>query len=158
MFRDLEGGFTAKLSDFGHAAISSEKDHVRLPRIQPFNAPEHHHRPVSIKSAISQDVFAFGMTCLYILFHDRLLVSSISNTNDTVERSQLILKQFNFLQNKNQTCTIVQLALAKVAEDVTIGLDLKARLNEFFTSALEKDPNRRLLNREVLHKVFNREL
>jgi serine/threonine protein kinase len=158
MFRDLEGALTAKLSDFGHAAISSEADRIRLPRIQPFNAPEHHHRPINIKAAISQDIFAFGMTCLFVLFHDKLLASRVPEVDENDEKRQLIIKQFNFLESENQKGIIAEFALTMVERDVTIALDLRSRLKEFFASTLNKDPNQRLLNWKVLHSVFNREL
>jgi hypothetical protein len=157
MFRDLEGALTAKLSDFGHAGISSDGDRIRLPRIQQFNAPECHHRPISIKAAVTQDIFAFGMTCFYVLFHDQLLASRVPD-GDENEKRHLIMKQFDFLESENKKGTIAEFALTMVERVDTIALDLKSGLKELFASTLNRDPNLRFLNQTVLQKVINVEV
>ena len=69
--RDTEGKITANLADFGYSSLVNEGDEdvgFRPAKSWPWNAPEHHHREISIQQAQKQDLYSSGMLCFWVLF------------------------------------------------------------------------------------------
>jgi serine/threonine protein kinase len=70
----FEGGsnkYNARVTDFGYSAqFVNDEEMVRLPFSEPWCAPEHHHREITIAQAKKMDVYSFGMFCLWVLFYN----------------------------------------------------------------------------------------
>jgi serine/threonine protein kinase len=74
IFTDNEGGFFAKVADFGFSScVSGETDKIFIPESWPWNAPE--HGPVQSVSGRYQkdraermDMYSTGLICLWFLF------------------------------------------------------------------------------------------
>ena len=68
IFRNREGKLIAKLADFGCSVLGTNRDQlVRLPKSEPWFAPEYHHRDFKLHMAQRMDIYSFGMLCLWTL-------------------------------------------------------------------------------------------
>lgn len=79
----------AKLADFGYSAWNMDPTiqmSIYLPKSRPWNAPEHHHRTFTIQSAKQCDIFSFGLTCFWLLFHDRLASIDLDWLEDELDK------------------------------------------------------------------------
>ena len=77
IFKNREGRLIAKLADFGCSVLGTSRDQlVRLPKSEPWFAPEYHHRDFKLHMAQRMDIYSFGMLCLWILSlnDDKILV------------------------------------------------------------------------------------
>ncbi len=71
VFRQEDGKFLAKLTDFGYASFAvHDRDMLELPCSRPWQAPEHHHRGFEFCEARKQDTYSFGLLCLFIICHE----------------------------------------------------------------------------------------
>ena len=58
----------AKVSDFGFSSIWARPDDlIQVPKTEPWNAPEWHHRGFKFREARKMDVYSFGLLCLWIV-------------------------------------------------------------------------------------------
>jgi hypothetical protein len=58
------------LADFGFSRYGAKDDLIKLPRSQPWDAPEWHEREFTLEAASKTDVYAFGLLCFWWLFRD----------------------------------------------------------------------------------------
>lgn len=69
MFEDKPGIYTAKVADFGFSThFHGEQDLIKMPKSEPWNAPEYHDRYFYPQGAKAMDVYSFSMLCLWLLF------------------------------------------------------------------------------------------
>ena len=79
----------AKVADFGFATYSqSHNDLIVIPKSEPWNAPEHHHRPHLPKQARQMDVYSFGMICFWLIFEAGFPGTLRSSPQRFLERGQ----------------------------------------------------------------------
>ncbi len=72
MFRENDDRISAKVADFGFSSLSRSNEAVFLPRSKPWNAPEWDPRGFTVDQAKRQDVYSFGLLCLWLLLPDEL--------------------------------------------------------------------------------------
>ncbi|KAL8726452.1 MAG: hypothetical protein Q9166_006705 [cf. Caloplaca sp. 2 TL-2023] len=64
-------GYYAKLSDFGYSTWFARDDElIKMPKSQPWCAPEWHHRGFRVSDAMKMDAYSFGMLSFWLLFRD----------------------------------------------------------------------------------------
>lgn len=85
IFKDDHGRFIPKLADFGFSTLSMQEDDlILLPRSNPWDAPEWHHRGFKFSAAKKIDVYSFGALCLWLIFRHRFgetTTDSVSSPN-----------------------------------------------------------------------------
>lgn len=65
-------GVIAKLTDFGFSQFfSGDRPGQSLPKSEPWNAPEHHFRPVEFYEGVDADNWCYALFCLWVLFHGK---------------------------------------------------------------------------------------
>lgn len=128
--------YVGQLTDFGYCSwFRSNDDLVKLPRSEPWHAPEHHHRAMPASQAKKMDVYSFGMLCLWLLFY-----------NDPEYPS----RNFDIdVKNEKSRLDVAQsLILAKDS----LNSQRKGDLVRFFDIALATNPSYRSSNLEELLK------
>lgn len=79
VFEERPGFYTAKIADLGHSVqLKNESDFIFMPRSEPWDAPEWHHRAHRLADTFKMDVYSFGMVCLWLLFSERLTEEGIT--------------------------------------------------------------------------------
>lgn len=139
IFEEEPGSYTAKVADFGFSTYFHEEqeDLIQVPKSVPWTAPEHHSNYHTSQSAKAMDVYSFGMLCLWLLFTKEH--SSIENFSFEAEYWQdkddlLLFWKINKL---------LDWAMRLVADDISIGTEMKRSLTSFFQSCLDPDPEKR---------------
>lgn len=133
VFRDDDGKYYPKLSDFGYSTQAPYTDSfVKLAISRPWNAPEYHGREFSFSDGKKTDIYSFGLLCLWVLLKEDLEKCGVSFGADKV-------KSFDELNNQGKLLEKVREALSQraISKDMQLGLVL------FFTHTLENDPVRR---------------
>ena len=133
--RNSEGSLVAKLSDFGNAVQKHGIEYVRLPQSRPFNAPESTHREVTFEEARKQEIYCFGMSCLWILFHDRLQALEKIEVSDLLLKED-IHKQHQILFKYRIERNIENLIVRLVDQDTDLRSDQKLGLVKLLKSTL----------------------
>ena len=130
IFRDTNGQFIAKVTDFGYSTIVTATDNsqlVYIPKSDPWYAPEHHHRGFTFSRAKKMDIFSYGLFCLWFLFID----PEADSTN------------MSFLKERKSAGQLPSFA-RKLSADVVAPEDFSiASLERFFDSALAHLPEER---------------
>lgn len=139
IFEEGAGSYTAKVADFGFSTYFHEEqeDLIQVPRSVPWTAPEHHVRYFTSQSAKVMDVYSFGMLCLWLLFDNKSLGAA----------------QFSFeaeyWQDKDELLLfwkinkLLDWTMQIVADDTSIGTEMKRSLTSFFQSCLDPDTEKR---------------
>jgi serine/threonine protein kinase len=74
--------FGVKMTDFGYSCYgSADEDFVKLPRSQPWEAPEYHPRWFTLAAAKKMDMYSFGLLCLWLLFPGEVLITHLGEIN-----------------------------------------------------------------------------
>jgi serine/threonine protein kinase len=74
--------FGVKMTDFGYSCYgSTDEDFVKLPRSQPWEAPEYHPRWFTLAAAKKMDMYSFGLLCLWLLFPGEVLITHLGEIN-----------------------------------------------------------------------------
>ena len=69
MFTDDEGKPTTKLTDFGYSSFGyTDRDIVYPSYSEIWSAPECHDRGMELQAAKKNDIYAFGLIAIYVLF------------------------------------------------------------------------------------------
>lgn len=148
MFKDEESGqYAAKVTDFGYSTrIRDESDRIQLPKSWPWGAPEHGQFAVRPSEARKMDVFSFGMTCLWLLFEERLSVYNLPETagrnatwseNLSEYKTRSVLE---FLRRNGQAIIIAE----GFVDDSTCWEDKeKETIKKLFRGSLSTDPSLR---------------
>jgi serine/threonine protein kinase len=144
----------AKLADFGYAGWNmdpSKEVSLYLPESKPWAGPEYHHRAFGIQQAKQLEIFSFGLSCLWFLFHDKLK----SLDAETPVRLAEICHENAFYDAKSierlkRDGLLSQLACELVRSETSLGGAVKQDLILFFVSSLDMDPKTRKLSIECL--------
>lgn len=59
-----------KITDLGHSSFGDVDDEVRLPKSEPWEAPEYHDRWWPLEDGKRMDVYSFGLLMLWLLFRN----------------------------------------------------------------------------------------
>ena len=115
-----------KITDFGYSTLNAGNTLINMPKSQPWQAPEWHHRGFGISDAMKMDVFSFGMLCLWLLFY------TLSDNKET--------DFFHDLDWGNKRLALA-LAHSHITDAVGLSEESKIDLHRFFqlTLAIEKD-------------------
>lgn len=141
MFRDTNGQFIAKVTDFGYSAIVTATDNsqiIYMPKSDPWYAPEHHHRGFTFPHAKRMDIFSFGLFCLWFLFYDPEIDSP----------SMSLLKE---QKSAEQLPSFVRKLLANMVAPTTLSI---SNLERFFDSALAHLPEERASDLDELLQLL----
>ncbi len=156
MFDDNNGGYTAKVADFGYSGLSlerSEDSAFHLPISRPWNSPEVNEWDSTLPffAARKADIYSFGMLSIWILFcHYFPKPENAPNDNDTETDLELlqVLKDDDLLFSFAMQCAESE---KNLTEEQMNGLAL------FFSWTLTADIyTRRLPNEyhEAAEKTF----
>ena len=79
VFEERSGEYTAKLADLGYSiSFNEDDDRAYMPHSKPWEAPKHSFRiKYRFSDMVGMEVYSFGMVCLWLLFHERLLERGI---------------------------------------------------------------------------------
>ena len=130
IFRDTNGLFIAKVTDFGYSTIVTATDNnhsAHMPKSDPWYAPEYHHRGFTFSDAKRMEVFSFGLFCLWFLFYDA----------EADFPNALLLKERKSTQ---QLPSFVRKLMASMVVSTTFPI---SNLERFFDSALAHLPEER---------------
>ena len=132
IFKDSAGKYSAKVIDFGCAAVYGEEGALqRVAMSKLWNAPEHsrHERKWKAPAGKRLDYFSFGMLCLWILFETHL---------DYIhgERSHFFIE----LKQGEKLSTFAE---QQLESEHTLDSMTKSALRAFFASTLDSDQNKR---------------
>jgi len=74
-FERRSGEYSAKLADLGHSiSFNEDDDRAHMPRSTPWESPKHSLRiKYRFSDMAGMEVYSFGMVCMWLLFHERLL-------------------------------------------------------------------------------------
>ena len=80
VFEQRSGEYTATLADLGHSiSFNEDDDRAHMPRSTPWEAPNHSLRiKYRFSDMVGMEVYSFGMVCMWLLFHERLLERGIA--------------------------------------------------------------------------------
>jgi serine/threonine protein kinase len=141
VFIDNDGIPLAKVADLGSSIIGeSEHDLCYPPRSDPWTAPEHHHRGVSIAAAKTMDIYSLSFTCLWLLLDDR---HGATTGKEAIE----ILWQLKDLDGlTKRACDTV--------ESLNVSMTKEEGMKQFFNLTLATDPKARVSDVRQLMKYL----
>ena len=145
--RDAEGKITAKMADFGYSFLANEGDEdvpFQPAESWPWNAPEHHHRKISIQQAQKQDVYSFGMLCFWVLFQAKITAKdpeSASQIPHQHSANEQHLYSFRMLEEWKRKMRLQGVALEMTTQ--TISGKEGDILREFFRCSLAHEADKR---------------
>lgn len=148
VYRDLSGKTSTKMADFGYSTLlATETQTVRLPKSEPWNAPEHDFAGVGEVAAKRMDMYSFALMCLWVMFKESRVGEDVralgvdcpaNSTIGDVFRHQ----EFKQLKNCDQLVGIACALLGSLDVDT----ELVTKLKGFFNQSLCKDAERRSSN------------
>jgi len=127
------------VADFGFSTlIASETEDIFLPKSEPWNAPECHHRGINFSAAKKADAYSFGMLCLWILFEENfsdvvLEFPELSQGIQDFNSFRIALEQLK-LKNK-----VADFAHSLIAISRSLSECQKSNLCKFFSGSLVND-------------------
>lgn len=137
----------AKVADFGFATYSQSHNHlIVVPKSEPWNAPEHHHRLHEPKQAQQMDVYSFGMVCFWLIFEAGSPGTLQPLPQKLLERGQYFSferchSEKNLLleckSNRNEMLEWIEWL---INGDQRLNGSLKDSLSRFFGSTVHFDP------------------
>jgi hypothetical protein len=139
-----DGALCAKVNDFSYSCLGKSDDGiVKLPKSEPWNAPEYEPGGVKIEDAKSMDIYSFGMICLWLLFPSAF--DGLINTRNGLGRGA--------------SRTDLQTAAQELAsKEESLKPSSRQSLAEFFGTTLSLDPSKRQRDWQKLIKLLEREL
>ena len=146
----------AKLTDFESSCIgNSEDDEVQLRRTLPWDAPEWHHRWFTLQDAKRQDIFSFGLVCLFFFFQPLVgETQSCTFSNSILIRilSEMdIVEALPELKSKKALSVFADSALAMFFD---VSSSQRESLSRFFKSTLALEPEKRELDLQNLIRLL----
>jgi serine/threonine protein kinase len=144
VFKDATGKVTVKVADFGYSTLATgEEGNVFLPKSRPWNAPEHHFGGWTTAAAKKQDVYSYGLLCLWVLFCKRL-------------------PEFNsppctLLEQLKDEDKVKQIASQHIESVSGLNPENRNRLYKFFDLTLQLDPEQRTPDLGKLVCLFGEE-
>lgn len=148
------------LADFGFSRYGAKDDLTKLPRSQPWDAPEWHEREFTLEAASKTDVYAFGLLCFWWLFRDDSL-ADIGFPDVTVQdaftcASSDIIAAIQ-AKKKSTSETILDWALSLLAAKKGLDNKILSRIQKLLILTLAQDPAKRA-NMASLTEVWPVEL
>jgi serine/threonine protein kinase len=140
IFEEGTGSYTAKVADFGFSTYFHEEqeDLIQVPKSVPWTAPERYgRRQFTSQEAKIMDVYSFGMLCLWLLFNKEHLGTEDFSFEAAYwqDKDELLL----FWKNNK----LLNWAMQLVADDASIGGEMKRNLTSFFQSCLDPGTEKR---------------
>jgi serine/threonine protein kinase len=146
------------LTDFGFSSFSNSEDGlVRVPRSQPWEAPEWHLREFSLADAKKMDMYSFGLICLWIFFRGEDL-SDISLPGATVDTafSGTNLEATAAIQALKQNGdAMLQWTLQLLDKNLNIQDHTRACLQQIFRLILLCCPSERTTTVQVILRLLS---
>lgn len=137
----------AKVADFGFAAcFQGQNGLISIPKSEPWNAPEYHHRPIRPEQAKQMDVYSFGMLCFWLIFGtgfpgDLPLPPSMVLDSGQFINFERCQSEKNLLRDwKSDRYKLVEWVSWLIHEDGHFDSSMKDKLVQFFQSTLAFDP------------------
>jgi len=145
------------MADFGFSRYGADDDLIRLPRSEPWDAPEWHDREFTLEAARRADVYAFGLVCFWLWFRDDDL-SHLGFPEFTIRdaflngRADVIAA----LQGKkrNKTAAMVEWSLELLAAKKDLQGRIRFQMERLFTMALAQDPASRTSDIQSLLSIL----
>ena len=126
IFNQNPEGYFAKVSDFGYSTWFARDDElIKMPKSQPWYAPEWHHRGFKVSDAMKMDAYSLGMLSLWLLFYNSVGSSILQFRNEI----------WPLEPNKR-----VSVAHRIIASMLSICGKQRRNLEEFFACTLEPNP------------------
>lgn len=143
MYEDGEA-LCAKVTDFSYSCLGkSEGGVVKLPKSEPWHAPEYVSGGVKIEDAKLMDVYSFGMICLWLLFPTAF--DGLTNSRTA--------------RGRGDGQTDIQAAAQELAsKEDSLKLSSRQLLAEFFGNTLCLEPSKRQRDWQILVKYLERKL
>ena len=151
IFQGESGQYVAKVSDFGFSSLATTDDYIKVPRTQPWNGPEWHHRGFTLNGIKMLDVYSFGMLCLWLLYRDTFFKSPPrpSPTLKEWDGVDLFTQHTeanpggSFLEVLKAEDKMSTLAHELLTSTAGIDLERKSKLSRLFLLCLAKEPTDR---------------
>lgn len=136
--------FGVKMTDFGYSCYgSTDEDLVKLPRSQPWEAPEHHPRWFTLAAAKKTDIYSFGLLCLWLLFPGENLTTQLGEINlDLAFGGEKGQPQAQ-LETLKHEGSILDCALELLFHHSELDEGVSSRLRCVFNLSLQLDPAER---------------
>lgn len=164
MFTDDEGKSTAKLTDFGYSSFGyTDNDIVHPSYSEIWSAPECHDRGMELQAAKKNDIYAFGLIAIYVLFmectgEDGLGLETMENAVWDFYLRQETFGHVNLpelIGSMKSTGRLLDRTLEIVSDKVPKE-DQRLALQDFFRSTLSVRPEQRAPRIGILIHLLNR--
>jgi len=148
VFKHATGKTAVQVTDFGYSTFAASEafvpggaGRVFLPKSRPWNAPEHHFGEFTVTEAKKTDVYSFGMLCLWILLGS----THISQMTQIVsfESSSGPLTPLEQLKADDK---LERMAYKHMESLPDFNIEHRKQLQEFFSMALQCNPEKRVSN------------
>jgi serine/threonine protein kinase len=149
MFEDSPGIYTAKVADFGFSTHFHDKqDLIKMPKSEPWSAPEHHDRYFYPQDAKVMDVYSFSMLCLWLLFGIEISKTTPYPSEAAKEAGMFSFDPQHWSQKRDLLLCWKRDWLLKWAIQLAIGdghfaAEIRDRVTRFFQSSLGFNPQTR---------------
>lgn len=145
------------MTDFGYSCLgSSDDDLVRLPQSKPWQAPEYHSRWFPLQLAKKMDYYSFGLLCLWLLFSKEKLITPEFQTINVdlafAGRDEEAERILEMLKKNGHLPTCVE---SLVSQEPSLSQDARCFLKAFLSTALHRDPARRVLDIDSFIEQFS---
>jgi serine/threonine protein kinase len=152
IFKNEHGDFISKLADLGFSTLSMQEDElILLPRSNPWDAPEWHHRGFRFSAAKKIDAYLFGALCLWLIFRHKFGETTTSSVSSRSGYTGFIYLKESWKEYPRHTLfeklkyedQLLELAICFINMEIVGNNDQKSKLESFFTSALTSKAERR---------------
>lgn len=140
----------ARVADFGFATcFQGHNELISMPKSEPWNAPEHHVRPVTSEQAKQMVIYSLGMLCLWLIFEAGSAIDLPIPPYTVLESGQFISfercrSEDNLLQDwKSNGNGLIEWVCWLVNEEGQFDSSRKRNLVQIFQLTLALDPKLR---------------
>lgn len=122
LYKDTDGKYTAKVTDFGYSTVFADEENSRtitIRRSRPWTAPEYWDgRMFTFTEAKATDIYSFGLFCLWLLFFEKIADMKAFRDRTGCLSLDNPWKEDNMVEDLKEDGSILHLALSLVlAED-----------------------------------------
>lgn len=156
VWRDARNGGTAVLlADFGYSKFGAADELTRLPKVEPWEAPEWHPRKFELGDIQKMDMYSFGLICLWLFFREESLVD-LELPSATVESAFLALDHSAVarVQSKKAEGNSILDWARNLVRRSELGAHVKSRLERVFDLTLDTDRSQRASSMEELTNIL----
>ncbi|KAI4171066.1 MAG: hypothetical protein LQ348_006994 [Seirophora lacunosa] len=157
--RENNDTILAKVADFGFSALASSSEFVFLPQSIPWNAPEWHWRGFTFDQAIRQDVYSFGLLCLWLLQPaESELEGTLGFEGKNPSNSRFSTRNDKHLEDVTSMNRVCLAANRTIKSLKGLSHDQENRLLTLFDLTLSSDPSNRTNDmRDLFHLMYNQQ-